>query len=132
MARKLSPVLGTKGKNPQSLWIHVLENHRKFVTKHELESACATANKRLDAMRHNFGSRFSTAWSGGKDSLVVYDLSKRAGQAGGVYSAPSADLEYTWFKEYLTRYMPKGVTRIFNGIDIEWLRKHPHAYNPGR
>lgn len=126
-------VLGSKfGSTSDAAWRAVLADPRAFVSDGELQDAVGTALERLDDCKTMFGPTFATAWSGGKDSLVVFDLCHQAGSDAGVYSAPHPELEYPWFLDWLAKHKPANVEVVFNGLDMAWLRAHPIALWPDR
>src|SRR3954466_8504926 len=63
------------------------------------------------------------AWSGGKDSLVLEHLCRRAGVAHGVMVI--TDLEYPAFLRWVTDAMPPGLTVIRRPLDLRWLSQNP-------
>lgn len=68
------------------------------------------------------------AWSGGKDSIVVCELARRAGIERGVFVR--SNLEYPAFIRWAEYNTPPGVETINTGHGIEWLADNPRFLFP--
>ena len=125
-------VLGSKtSATTDATWRAVLASPFEYITKVELDDYVKRSLVRIERCQEEYGPRFATAWSGGKDSLVTYDLARRQSSLG-MYSGTHTDLEYPAFLQYLHTHMPKDVVHVFNGLDVDWLFKHPKALWPYR
>lgn len=74
------------------------------------------------------GQKAAYAWSGGKDSLALAWICERAGIGDCMLSI--SDLEYPAFLQWVTDFMPAGLTVISTGQDLAWLRDHPKMLFP--
>ena len=69
------------------------------------------------------GKRAAFGWSGGKDSLALEVVCKRAGIHRCVFGMTD-HLEYPAFLQWVTDHMPPGLTVLKNGWDLDWLAAH--------
>jgi 3'-phosphoadenosine 5'-phosphosulfate sulfotransferase (PAPS reductase)/FAD synthetase len=74
------------------------------------------------------GKRTALAWSGGKDSLALQLVAAQAGITEAVLAI--SELEYPAFLQWVTDYMPDGLTVVSTGQDLDWLADHPEMLFP--
>lgn len=74
------------------------------------------------------GKKAAYAWSGGKDSLVLGEICRKAGITPCVLVI--CDLEYGAFMEWVKWHKPPELSIINTGQDIEWIAAHPHMLFP--
>lgn len=68
------------------------------------------------------GKKASYAWSGGKDSLVLGEICRRAGISSCVLVI--SNLEYKAFTQWVEDNKPPELSIINTGQDIKWLVTH--------
>lgn len=74
------------------------------------------------------GQKSAYAWSGGKDSLVLGDICRKAGIIPCVLVI--CDLEYRAFMEWVEAHKPPELAIINTGQDLKWLAAHQHMLFP--
>ena len=124
--------LGRKGLPTDAAWRRVWDECLRLVPPERLGAAIGQAKGRIDIAQWTYGNRAGVAWSGGKDSVVIHHLAGTCGITNGVYVAPDPELEYSSFRAYLDEQTPAGVRTIYNGLSIDWLRRHPQYLFPDR
>lgn len=70
----------------------------------------------------------AVCWSGGKDSIVLEHLCRKAGVEQSLLVV--CDLEYPEFMEWVSENSPKGLTVINTGQGLDWLVENPHMLFP--
>lgn len=90
------------------------------------EALLASAAERVRAF---CPGRAAYGWSGGKDSLALAEVCRRAGVNSCVLGLTDG-LEYRQFLAWATANMPPGLTVLKNGWGLEWLAAHPEMLFP--
>ena len=112
--------LGRKQTSNNADWLYAMEHMEDLVTAEEGEAYAADAIANIkDAAT---GNRVAYAWSGGKDSIVLADLCKRAGVNSGFFAY--SDLDYPEFVKWCSIHKPEGVAMMHTGYDLDWLAEH--------
>ena len=113
-------VLGRKQTSENATWLNALANIERFVSRKEVDTYSDWAIERIqDAVK---GKNAAYAWSGGKDSIVLGDLCRRAGLSQGFFAY--SDLDYPAFVRWCMEYKPEGVVAMHTGYDLDWLAEH--------
>jgi len=110
----------------------VWEDYARIVPRHRLDQITETALGRIRSAMTTFGGKTGVAWSGGKDSVVIYHIAGRLGITNGVYVAPDPALEFDDFLRFLREHQPKGVVSLYPHLSIDWLKRHPAYLFPDR
>lgn len=118
--------LGRKQNIKNDDWLEVIENIEQFVSKDELDQTVNDTIK--DIKKKTNGKRAAYAWSGGKDSIVLGDICRKAGIMPCVLIV--CNLEYKAFTEWVEGNKPPELTIINTGQDMKWLAKHPQMLFP--
>lgn len=98
----------------------VFEKIERFVSRAELDAAVERAIHDVKMTTKN--KRCAYAWSGGKDSIPLAFVCEAAGVHRCVLGM--THLEYRGFLQWVTDYMPPGLTVKNTGQDLRWLRGH--------
>lgn len=122
----MNNVLGRKQRIANSDWIEAFEKIEQLITKDEMDQLVEHTVKEIKE-RIN-GKKAAFAWSGGKDSLVLGEICRKA----GIYDCMMAvcDLEYPAFMQWVEGHKPENLEIINTGQNIEWLKKHPDMLFP--
>lgn len=119
-------MLKKKHYSSNSDWIRTFENIRNIVSRKEIEVA---ADQAIAAIRQRTcGKRAAYAWSGGKDSIVLSDLCRKAGIRMGMIAL--THLEYPEFHRWIQVNLPDDVKVVQVPIDMAWLIEHPQKLFP--
>ncbi len=122
----MKKVLGRKQNTTTEQVREVIEHIEEYVTIDEVKKAQAEAVE--DIQRILDGKNAAFAWSGGKDSIVLGDICKKAGIRKSVFAY--SKLEYPAFMEWVKKHAPKGCDMICSGQDLKWLEKHQNMIFP--
>lgn len=78
--------------------------------------------------RETHGKRAAFAWSGGKDSIALEIVCRYA----GLYECGLgiSNLEFPAMLQWITDYMPPGLTVLSTGQDLHWLKRNPNMLFP--
>lgn len=101
-------------------WWYVIENIEKYVSRAEVEIATAEVLDRIKTI--TAGKKSAYAWSGGKDSLVIADLCKRAGITKSYCLVTG--LEYPQWLKFLLENKPPDCEIIEVGYDLDFISAH--------
>lgn len=122
----MDSVLGRKQRIKNSDWIETFDKIEQLITKEELDQL---VNKTIqDIKAKTKGKQAAYAWSGGKDSLVLGEICRRAGISSCVLVI--SNLEYKAFMQWVEDNKPPELTIINTGQDLKWLVAHPHMLFP--
>ena len=108
----------------QEQWLDMYYNPK--ISKQELD--LLVTKTIYDIQTKSNGLRAAVAHSFGKDSLVLYDLCKRAGITECFLVR--CDLEYPEFLKYINDNKPKEMKIVNTGQDLKWLAKRPYMLFP--
>ena len=122
----MKKVLGRKQNTTTEQVREVIEHIEEYVTIDEVKKAQAEAVE--DIQRILDGKNAAFAWSGGKDSIVLGDICKKAGIRKSVFAY--SKLEYPAFMDWVKKHAPKGCDMICSGQDLQWLEKHQNMIFP--
>ena len=101
-------------------WWNVINNIEKYVSRAEVEIATAEVLDRIKTITTN--KKVAYAWSGGKDSLVIADLCKRAEIIKSFCLV--TELEYPQWLKFLQENKPPNCEIINVGYDLDFIAKH--------
>jgi Phosphoadenosine phosphosulfate reductase family len=110
----------------QARWQHAIDTARDVWPDPRLDELIALTVKQITET--TAGKRAAFAWSGGKDSLALAHVCEQAGIEDCVLAI--SNLEYPAFLQWVTDFMPPGLTVISTGQDLAWLRDHPAMLFP--
>lgn len=116
----MGDVLGRKQRIKNSDWIDTFGKIEQLVTKKELDQLVEKTVKEIK--KKTKGKKAAYAWSGGKDSLVLGEICRRAGITPCVLVI--SNLEYKAFTEWVEGHKPPELSIINTGQDIKWLANH--------
>lgn len=122
----MKTVLGRKQATDNALWVAATAHIEDYVTREELAErtdAAATAIR-----EHTDGKRAAFAWSGGKDSIVLADICRKAGITDCVFA--HSELEYPAFLAWCLANRPEGCEVINVGLNLDWLSTHQEMLFP--
>lgn len=118
----MDSVLGRKQRIKNSDWIEIFDKIEQLITKKELDQLVDKTIQDIKAKTK--GKKAAYAWSGGKDSLVLGEICRRAGISSCVLVI--SNLEYKAFTQWVEDNKPPELSIINTGQDIKWLVTHPH------
>lgn len=122
----MGDVLGRKQKIKNTDWIDTFGRIGQLVPKKELDKLAEITIKEITGKTK--GKKAAYAWSGGKDSLVLGEICRRAGITPCVLVI--CNLEYPAFMEWVEIHKPPELSIINTGQDIKWLSDHPQMLFP--
>lgn len=127
-------MVGKKQSSNNEDWLRLYDQCMNLYSKDELDEL---ADKTVDRFKkmlvaHRIDiNRIGFCWSGGKDSLVMYDVLKRAGipMRGGVVILHQN--EYPSFERWLRLHAPQEATfRRSQDLTLEFINEHPDYLFP--
>ena len=118
--------LGKKQRIKNEDWISTLKNIEKAVSRERIDALAEDTIERV--RKTTLGKRVAYAWSGGKDSLVLGDIARKAGIIPCVLVI--SNLEYQAFTEWVEAHKPPELTIINTGQDMKWLAEHQEMLFP--
>lgn len=113
-------VLGRKQSSKNSEWVQAFRHIEELISPEEVNEFADGALSEI--RRAAAGKRAAYAYSGGKDSIVLADLCRRAGIRTGYFAY--CDLDYPAFVAWVRENKPEGVVMMHTGIDLDWLQRH--------
>lgn len=119
-------VLGKKQTIKNEDWLYAIEQIEELVSREEMELMEAITVDEIKKATE--GKKAAYAWSGGKDSVVLADLCKKAGITDCMMGI--CDLEYPTFLKWIEKNKPEELTIIDTGQDMKWLNKHLNMLFP--
>ena len=115
-------VLGRKQKyKTEDAWHDAVAHIEELVSPEECEQYAAMTVERIIAA--TVGKNAGYAWSGGKDSLVLSDLCRRAGV--NQCALFLTHLEFPAFESWLMEHKPEDCEVLRFGFDLDFLAAHP-------
>lgn len=119
-------MLGRKQSIGNDEWVKTYSDIESIVSKQEIDIlAEKTLFEIVDRVK---GKSAAYAWSGGKDSIVLGDICKKAGITMSVIGI--CNLEYPAFLDWIEKHKPEQCKIVNTGQDIEWLAKHQDMLFP--
>lgn len=112
--------LGRKQTSRNEDWIRAMEHIEDLITPAEVEGYVKASLTEL--RRAVAGKKVAYAYSGGKDSIVLADLCRKAGITTGYFAY--SELDYPEFIRWIKLNKPDGVEMMHTGIGMGWLKKH--------
>lgn len=122
----MGEILGRKQRIKNSEWIDAFAGIEQVVSRKELDQLIDKTVKEIK--NKTKGKKVAYAWSGGKDSLVLGEICRRAGISPCVLVI--CNLEYKAFTEWVEGKKPPELSIINTGQDIKWLADHPEMLFP--
>ena len=111
----MDSVLGRKQRIKNSDWIETFDKIEQLITKKELDQLVDKTIQDIKAKTK--GKKAAYAWSGGKDSLVLGEICRRAGISSCVLVI--SNLEYKAFTQWVEDNKPPELSIINTGQDIK-------------
>lgn len=122
----MKTALGRKQTISNDLWIDTMNRIEDLVSREELNEAVQLV---IDDIRKNTaGKKAAYAWSGGKDSLVLSDICRKAGVTACMFA--HTELEYPEFLGWCLSNLPEGCEVIPTGQNLDWLAQHQEMIFP--
>ena len=115
-----------QGIADQSAWQKAIDRSRDMWPDPRLDRLVDQTVTTIQAYTKN--SKTAFAWSGGKDSLALAWVCQQAGITECMLSI--SDLEYPAFLQWVTDFMPPGLTVMSTGQGLTWLADHPRMLFP--
>lgn len=122
----MTTVLGRKQTSNNAVWLEVLNHIEEYVARKELDQAVQDVLN--DIRLKTKGKRVAFAWSGGKDSIVLADICRKAKISDCVFA--HTRLEYPAFLEWCLAHRPKGCDVLDTGLDLDWLSRNQSLIFP--
>lgn len=122
-------MLGRKQREDNKRFLHTWNNIETIISKWEVDNRI---DKTLWKMQEVLGGqvRYGSAWSGGKDSVVVDFMLRRLGKEFPSCIGMTHDLEYPEFMQYVTNNMPHDLKVYNSGHTLKWLSENLHMLFP--
>lgn len=122
----MKKILGKKQSIKNEDWIEAVEQIEQLVECSELDEL---VDQTIIGIKEKTADKKTAyAWSGGKDSLVLGELCRKAGINNSMIGV--CDLEYPAFMSWVQEYKPENLEIVNTGQNIEWLEKHPEMLFP--
>ena len=122
----MQKILGRKKSNTNDKWQYAVDHIEELVTYAELMGEVKKAVNEIREVTAN--KRVAFAWSGGKDSIVLADICKKAGVKKCVFG--HTEVEYPAFLEWCFDHLPDNCDIINTAQNIDWLAQHPEMVFP--
>lgn len=107
-------------------WLYAIKHIEELVSKEEIKQMeTLTVN---EIRKTTEGKKAAYAWSGGKDSIVLADLCRKAEITNCMIGI--CDLEYPVFLKWIENNKPEGLEIVNTGQGLEWLAKHSNLLFP--
>lgn len=122
-------MLGRKQRENNDRFVYTWENIETIITKTEVDNKIDAT---LESMKQVLTprTRYGSAWSGGKDSVVVDFLCRRLGREYPSCIGMTHDLEFPEFMQYVTDNMPPDLSVYNSGHTLKWLSENLHMLFP--
>lgn len=117
-------VLGRKQNlfpDGEAKWWDVIDHITEYVSMEECEEWEAKTLQRIHAVTD--GKKAGYSWSGGKDSIVLSKICRKAGITKA--QCLITDLEYPAWEAWLREHLPPDCKAVDVKIGLEYLRDHP-------
>jgi len=111
----------------QEQWLEALENISKVITKKQIDALVSITVR--DIQNVTKGKKAAYCWSGGKDSIALEFVTRKAGVKEGVLVI-SKPLEYPAFLKWVEKNKPPGLEIVDRGLGLDWLAEHPKMLFP--
>ena len=122
----MKTILGRKKGIDNALWLEAVRNIEALVSYPELKAA---ENEAIENIRNaTRGKHVAYSWSGGKDSIVLSSICRKAGVNRCMFA--HSDLEYPAFLRWCMENKPPHCTTINTGQDLDWLAERPEMIFP--
>lgn len=113
-------ILKSKRSLTEQEWITAFNNSWKIVPFEHIQKIEASAIALVQKYISMYGANnLAYAWSGGKDSILISEICRKAGITQGMFG--TCDLEYPEFQKWVNENIPSGVEPVSSGRDLEWL-----------
>lgn len=109
-----------KQSGDNAVWLEAMANIESMVSEKDYRAAEKKAV--ADILKTTMGKKTALAYSGGKDSIVLADLCRKAGVTASMMAV--CNLEYPAFERWILENKPEGCELINTGQDMLWLAKH--------
>lgn len=119
-------MLGKRQLTNNEDWFEAISNIENIVSREELNRIEAQTIKEIKLKTSN--KKVAFAWSGGKDSIVLEHICRKAGIEDCMLAI--CNLEYPAFIEWVKRNKPRNLEIINTGQDIDWLSRNLHMLFP--
>ncbi len=119
-------VLGRKQRITNDDWLDAVKRIEELVPRKELDELVKKTVASIKKMARS--KKAAYGWSGGKDSIVLSDICKKAGIKDCMFA--HTNLEYPAFLKWCLDNKPERCEVINTGQDISWLAKHPDMVFP--
>lgn len=119
-------ILGRKQSISNDDWQVAVDKIEELVSKEELDLLISITAEEIS--KKSLGKKTAYAWSGGKDSIVLAELCKRAGITESMIGL--TQMEYPDFEKWIEENKPHGLSIERTKHDLEWLAKHQEALFP--
>ena len=124
--------LGRKQASKNSDWIEAWEKCTDIISKEHIQQITNQAIQRIRAVIElNHFERIGYAWSGGKDSIVLYDILEKSGieRVGGILAL--YEHEFPEFVEWIYKHKPSDLSIVkTNAFTDDFLNAHPEYLFP--
>lgn len=125
-------MLGRKQSSKNEDWLYAWNNVAKIVSEEHIRQITNQVIQRIKAVISLNGfKRIAYAWSGGKDSIVLYDILQRSGidRLGGVLAL--YEHEFPAFIDWIGENAPADVQIVkTNAFTDDFLNKNPEYLFP--
>lgn len=121
-------ILGKKQNESNDNFVKVFNDIDLYVSEKELGVLIATTIEEMQ--KRTWYERCGVAWSGGKDSLVLYDLCKKVSIFRGVIALCQPELEYPEMEEWIRLHKSIDIEIYRTKQDLDWLVKNPSYLFP--
>lgn len=113
-------MLGKKQQEDNKRFVNTWQNIESIISKSKVDEKIGYT---LSQMRHILkpGVKYGSAWSGGKDSVVVDFLCRQLKNPFPSCIGMTHDLEYPAFLRYVTNNMPQDLVVYNSGHTLKWL-----------
>jgi len=118
--------LGRKQSSRHEDWLAQIEAIESIVSLDQLEQLAEETVSEITSVVGR--GRAAYGWSGGKDSMVLQEICRRARIKECVLVI--CNLEYPAFLGWATDHMPDDLEIVNTGQDLDWLVAHPEMLFP--
>lgn len=124
--------LGRKQSSKNEDWIEAWNNCKELISKEHIDRLTEETIGRIKSViRNKDYRRIGYAWSGGKDSIVLYDILKKSKirLIGGILAL--YEHEFPEFLEWLFENKPLDCRVVYtHAFTDEYINKHPEVLFP--
>lgn len=124
--KKIKSVLGRKQSISNNDWIEAVNRIESLVSQEEIQLLEELTINEI--IKNTKGKKAAYAWSGGKDSIVLSELCRKAGIKDCMIGL--CNLEYPAFLNWIDNNKPENLEVINTSQDIEWLKRHENFLFP--